>query len=244
MKNLTKIAVNTEGPLYVLFHIFTTLFSFILKPFFNMKPFLTCVLLCFANCLFAQIPKGKIMSEVGLNFSKIQERDDPSLAYVGFARTTETVYFNLFITNRFFIKNNFYIPLSIGYSNYTRTLGSSGERNMKGYYASIGLGRLWDLGDKFYLGADINFGIGDKYVENLDQRLVTPRSNTLQYFTNIKPQVYYQFHPRFLGFVGFGQIEYSYRNFEIHSTSNNFNTYFSPRFWHYGFVLLWGKSKV
>jgi hypothetical protein len=26
MKNLTKIAANTEGPLYVLFYIFTTLF--------------------------------------------------------------------------------------------------------------------------------------------------------------------------------------------------------------------------
>jgi hypothetical protein len=209
-----------------------------------MKSFLTCILFCFVTCLFAQIPKGKVMSEVGLNFSKIQERDDPSLTNVGFARTTETVYFNLFLTNRFFIKNNFYIPLSVGYSNYSRTLGRLGGSDIKGYYASIGLGKLWDLGDKFYLGADINFGTGKKYIESLDLNSITPRSYTLQYFTNLKPQVYYQFHPRFLGFVGFGQIEYSFENFEDNSYGTNFNLYFSPRFWHYGFVFLWGKSKA
>jgi hypothetical protein len=209
-----------------------------------MKPLLTCALFCFATCLFAQIPKGKIMSEVGFNFSKIQERDDPSLAYVGFARTEETVYFNLFITNRLFIKNNFYIPLSVGYSNYTRTYGRAGNNEITGYYVSFGLGKLWNLGDKFYAGVDINFGTGKKYIESLDLNSITPRTYTLQYFTNIKPQVYYQFHPRFLGFVGFGQIEYSYENFEAFSTSHNFNTNFSPRFWHYGFVFLWGKTKV
>lgn len=197
-----------------------------------MKSLLICALCCFAACLFAQIPKGKIMSEVGLNFSKIQERDDPSIGYVGLARTNETVYFNLITTNRFFVNNNFYIPISIAYSNYSRTLGNLGGSEVNGYYISVGIGRLWDLGDKFYLGADINFGTGKRYLESFDPRIVMPKDYTLQYFTNIKPQVYYQFHPRFLGFVGFGQIEYSFDNYDIYSSSSNFNIFFSPRFWH------------
>jgi hypothetical protein len=209
-----------------------------------MKFILTCFLLCFSTCLFAQIPKGTIMSEIGLNFSNIQERDDYSVRYIGFSSTVETAYFNLFFTNRLFIKNNFYIPLSVGYSHYTRTLGRLGGSDIKGYYASIGLGKLWDIGEKFYLGADINFGTGKEYLESLDLNAITPSTYRLQYFTNIKPQVYYQFHPRSLGFVGFGQIEYSYENFDTDLTGNNFNINFSPRFWHYGFIFLWGKSKV
>ncbi len=206
-----------------------------------MKPFLTCALFCFASCLFAQIPKGKIMSEVGLNFQLDQYRYDLTPQYVGFSSTEKTSNFNVLTTNRFFFKENTYLSLLLGYSNSSNGTTNDGE----GFNASIGIGALRSLGSKFYIGIDFNIGVGKNFIQYYDNsRRLVFRDQTIEYFANIKPQLYYHIHPKFLIFTGFGQAEYSYSSYYGSlSVRNSFNILLSPRFWNYGFIFLWGKSK-
>jgi ribosomal protein L27 len=199
--------------------------------------------------LVAQIPKGKIMSEVGFNFSStvygFQNNQNPNTA------KNKNRTFNINSTNRYFIKNNVYASMVLGYSNSLNiqpnvdSLGvqiGANEYGSKGYDISIGIGALRNLGSKFYVGTDVNVGVCTQFSQTSGN--ISYGNEKLQYFLNLKPQLYYHLKPKFLIFIDFGQAEYSYdSNNSGFSFNSKFNIFFSPRFWNYGFIFLWGKSK-
>jgi hypothetical protein len=209
-----------------------------------MKPFLTCAFFCFATCLFAQIPKGKIMSEVGLNYTLSQQRDDFNVLIVGGASTTQVSNFSIFSTNRYFIKTNVYVSLGVEFSNSFSSNSFSSNSTSK-YDISLGLGALRSIGSKFYLGTDLNVGLSKNFYTDDNNRKNVNTNSFKQYFLNIKPQLYYHVHPKFLLFTGFGQVEYNYSSYFTngYTFKNTFRLDLSPRFWNYGFIFLWGKSK-
>ena len=214
-----------------------------------MRLFSTFSILCFASILSAQIQKGKIMSEVGFNFSNtvFEYKDNP------IPRKRTYLTFNINSTNRYFIKKNVYTSLAFGYSYSSNsspkldTLGvqiGSYKDAFKSYNISVGLGALRNLGSKIYIGTDVNVGITTNYRQASSNGISFPEGSNLQYFLNLKPQLYYHFKPKFLIFVDFGQVEYSYESsYGGYEFNSKFNLFFSPRFWNYGFIFLWGKSK-
>jgi hypothetical protein len=201
--------------------------------------------------LVAQIPKGKIMSEVGFNYSstvnKFQNNLNPNTA------KSKYITFKINTTNRYFFKDNAYASLVFGYSNSLNiqpnvdSLGitlSSNEFINKSYNVSIGIGALRNLGSKFYVGTDVNVGICSQFSQSSGNVTYISGNDKFQYFLNLKPQLYYHLKPKFLIFVDFGQAEYSYDSSNSgFSFNSKFNIFFSPRFWNYGFIFLWGKSK-
>jgi hypothetical protein len=215
-----------------------------------MKLFSTFLILCLTSMVVAQIPKGKIMSEVGFNFSssvnKLQNNQNPNTLEYKFRA------FDINTTNRYFIKNNVYASLFFGYSNslniqpYVDSLGVQiglNEYGSKGYNISIGIGALRNLGSKFYVGTDVNVGVCKQFNQS-SGNISYGGNEKLQYFLNLKPQLYYHLKPKFLIFIDFGQAEYSYDSSNSgFSFNSKFNIFFSPRFWNYGFIFLWGKSK-
>jgi hypothetical protein len=216
-----------------------------------MKLFSTFLILCLTSMLVAQIPKGKIMSEVGFNFSSTvfgsQNNQNPNTA------KNKNRTFNINTTNRYFFKDNAYASLGFGYSsslNIQANFDSLGiplgyeEYVDKSYNISIGIGALRYLGSKFYVGTDVNVGVGTNYNQSLRNLINLSGNYNLQYFLNLKPQLYYHLKPKFLVFIDFGQAEYSYESsYSGYNFNSKFNIFFSPRFWNYGFIFLWGKSK-
>jgi hypothetical protein len=177
-----------------------------------MKSLFTSAFCCFASCLFAQIPKGKIMSEVGLNYSISQQRNDFNVLIVGGASTTQVSNFSIFSTNRYFIKTNVYVSLGIGYNSSSSNSGFSNNSTQK-YDISLGLGALRSIGSKFYLGIDLNIGLSENTYTDDNNRKNVNTNSFKQYFLNIKPQIYYHIHPKFFLFAGFGQVEYNYSSY-------------------------------
>jgi hypothetical protein len=210
-----------------------------------MKLFSTFLILCLTSTLVAQIPKGKIMSEVGFNFS------NSVYGYKTNDIKSKNITFNINTTSRYFIKKNVYASLFFGYSNSLNiepivdSLGVQiglNEYGSKGYNISIGIGAVRNLGSKFYVGTDVNVGVCRQF--NQSSRNISYGNEKLQYFLNLKPQLYYHFKPKFMIFIDFGQAEYSYDSSNSgFSFNSKFNIFFSPRFWNYGFIFLWGKSK-
>jgi hypothetical protein len=212
-----------------------------------MKLFSTFLILCLTSMLVAQIPKGKIMSEVGFNFSQNDFKYNFSPNAGAGSTTFNYVAFNIYSANRYFIKSNVYTSLGLGYSYSLSKQQGLNENETEGYNVSIGIGALRSLGSKFYVSADINLGIGRDYKQLFDNKPVILREYNLEYFLKLKPQLYYHLKPKFLIFVDFGQAEYSYSSnkssYGSYSFDSDFNIFFSPRFWNYGFIFLWGKSK-
>jgi hypothetical protein len=212
-----------------------------------MKLFSTVLILCLTSILVAQIPKGKIMSEVGFNFSNTVNR----YKYKNNDLKSKNITFNINTTNRYFIKNNVYASLFFGYSNdlniepIVDSLGVQvglNEYGSKSYNISVGIGALRPLGSKFYVGTDVNVGVCTQFYQSSGN--IIYGNEKLQYFLNLKPQLYYHLKPKFLIFIDFGQAEYSYDSLNSgFSFNSKFNIFFSPRFWNYGFIFLWGKSK-
>jgi hypothetical protein len=213
-----------------------------------MKLFSTFLILCLTSMLVAQIPKGKIMSEVGFNFSSTVNKfqNNPNTV------KSKNLTFKINTTNRYFFKNNVYASLVFGYSsslniqpNYD-SLGipfGSDEFTNKSYNISVGIGALRNLGSKFYVGTDVNVGVCKQFNQSSGNKIYIGNEK-LQYFLNLKPQLYYHFKPKFMIFIDFGQAEYSYDSLNSgFSFNSKFNIFFSPRFWNYGFIFLWGKSK-
>jgi hypothetical protein len=214
-----------------------------------MKLFSTVLILCLTQILVAQIPKGKIMSEVGFNFSStvygLQNNQNPNTTKSKF------ITFKINTTNRYFIRKNVYASLDFGYSNNLNiepnvdSLGIQvglNEYGSKSYNISVGIGALRNLGSKFYVGTDVNVGVCTQFYQSSGN--IGYGNDKLQYFLNLKPQLYYHLKPKFLIFVDFGQAEYSYDSSNSgFSFNSKFNIFFSPRFWNYGFIFLWGKSK-
>jgi hypothetical protein len=211
-----------------------------------MKLFSTFLILCLTSMLVAQIPKGKIMSEVGFNFS------NSVYGYKTNDIKSKNITFNINTTNRYFIKKNVYASLDFGYSsslNIEPIVDSLGvqmglnEYGSKGYNISIGIGALRNLGSKFYVGTDVNVGVCKQFNQS-SGNIIYIGNEKLQYFLNLKPQLYYHLKPKFLVFIDFGQAEYSYESsYSGYNFNSKFNIFFSPRFWNYGFIFLWGKSK-
>ena len=203
-----------------------------------MKFALTCLLTTFSFCAFTQIPKGKIMSEIGLNFSKSQQTNVP---LTGSSRVSDQTYFSIFANNRFFFKENSFAALKTTYS--IRSDESAGYRSSsEDYSMALGVGAVRSIADKFLASVEFDAGFRRSSSE-LNSKVGDPRNI---YFAAIVPELYYQIHPKFLIFVGIGQVEYFYQKYPFgglgFTSTNYFSIELTPRFWNYGFVYLWGGS--
>jgi hypothetical protein len=242
MKNLTKIHANTEGPLCVLFYIFTDTFLQTLKPFFNMKSFLTCAFFCFAACLFAQIPKGKIMSEVGLSFDYYQRIVDSKPILIGGNSQNKQSTFNIFNNHRYFYKNNVFTSIGFGYQHSQ----ADDEYKTKGYNVNIGIGALKNISKAFLISIEFNLGMSKNLSYRYKNSIEIETGSSISKFAILTPQLLYQVHPKILIFTTFGNIGYDYTSYKFDTGftfTNRINLNLSPRFWNYGFIFLWGKSK-
>ena len=204
-----------------------------------MKFALTLLLTTFSFCAFTQIPKGKIMSEVGLQFSKSQQTD---VLVTGSSRISERSYFSIFASNRFFFKENSFAALKIAYANSIDESGAN-KSTSDNFRVGLGIGAVRSIADKFYASVEFNAGLSRRF-SRYNSRDYDPENT---YSAAIVPELYYQIHPKFLIFVGIGQVEYTYQKYPINGlgfgSTNYFGINLSPRFWNYGFVYLWGGSK-
>jgi hypothetical protein len=207
-----------------------------------MKPFLTCTLFCFVTCLVAQIPKGKIMSEVGLRFDYNQRIVDSKPAQIGGNLENKQSTFNITNNHRYFYKSNVFASIGLGYQHSE----ADDDYYANAYNVGVGIGALKNISKSFMIGLEFSLGITKNWAYRIKNGIEEESGNSTSKSVGLTPQLLFQVHPKILVFTTFGNLTYDYTSYKYDKGfifTNFIALNLSPRFWNYGFIFLWGKSK-